>query len=56
MKKKKNLYKAVKGEMRKKFFEEGNDLANWRGKSSVIPDKKKLANKRKCRKKDHEND
>jgi len=38
------------GADRKRFFEEGGDISQWRGRSTVFTDKKKKANKHACRK------
>ncbi len=40
----------IKGEMRRKHFANGGSTQDWRGSSSVIPDKAKKYNKEKCRK------
>ena len=41
--------KAQRGLDRKHFFEEGGELARWRGVHTVQQDKKKKANKHACR-------
>ena len=38
------------GAERDRFFQEGGDFSQWRGRSTVFTDKKKKANKQACRK------
>ncbi len=45
-----NTAKAIASARRKAHFESGGDLAQWRGRAAVFKDKKKAANKKKCRK------
>jgi hypothetical protein len=48
-KKKFNPIKENASSRRKRHFESGGTLYQWRGRSCVIPDKKKESSKRKCR-------
>mgnify|MGYP001384378231 CR=1 FL=1 len=34
---------------RKAFFEAGGELSQWRGVHTVVPNKKKVKNKQRCR-------
>lgn len=51
LKKRLRSIRGASGAYRKAYFEEGGDLAQWRGRSSVYSDNKKQANKSICRKK-----
>jgi hypothetical protein len=42
--------RGANGAYRQAYFEEGGDLAGWRGRSSVYVDRKKKADKYRCRK------
>lgn len=53
MKKQKEKFdtaKAVAAARRKAHFKSGGDLAQWRGRAAIFKDRKKAANKKKCRK------
>jgi hypothetical protein len=41
--------RAVRGEVRRRHFAEGGDLAGWRGRASVHKDRRKEANRKACR-------
>jgi hypothetical protein len=44
------------GEDRRSHFENGGDLASWRGRASVFKDRRKERDKRQCRSKITEDD
>jgi len=44
-----NVYKRIKGSIRKDHYESGGTPAMWRGASNKHTDKKKQNNKYKCR-------
>ena len=49
LKRKLQSNRAVQGLMRKDHFENGGDLASWRGTANVFTDRRKKADKRSCR-------
>ncbi len=44
-----NVYKRIKGSMRKDHYDSGGTPSMWRGDSNVYKDKKKHNDKYKCR-------
>ena len=49
LKRKLALHRGTMGAVRKAHFEAGGDLASWRGRASVETDRRKQADKRRCR-------
>jgi hypothetical protein len=49
VKRKLEQHRGTMGLIRKEYFENGGDLAGWRGRSSVQTDRRKKKNKKACR-------